>query len=482
MAKICLVLTASTIEENKTILERNRSHIEMAELRTDLLRNDQYEKVAPFSVAAGLPLILTCRKPEDGGRWDGSEEERRSLLNQWLEGGFSYIDLEIGLIDEALVKKARDRNVKIIRSFHDFEGVPSDLEVRMNSHAEAITKGAVYPRSSGELHRLIETALSLKKKRKSPFILLGMGDYGFPTRILAEKLGSYLTFCSDSEAPSGAPGHCSASDLNEIYHFRKIGEKTIINTIIGNPVSQSKSPHIHNGGYVEKGMDAVYVPFLTDSPEWFMKIAGLLDINGSSVTVPFKSDIIPLVDQADGAVKAIGASNTIYRDRTGRWLATNTDTYGLVKPLLDLLDTDSLAGRKIAVIGAGGAARAAVFALMDKGADVAVFNRTRERADVLATQLGCRAFGLNEEFADNLKEYSSVIVQTSSAGMPPLEEVDPLSFYSFDGSEVVYDIIYKPNVTKLMERAGKAGCAVLGGYRMLEEQAALQFEIFSREA
>lgn len=479
MAHICLVLTAPTLEENIDILKKNRTNIDMVELRTDLLDSSQYDLVAEFPSRAGVPVILTCRKDIDGGKWTGSESDRRELLKTWLKGDFSHIDLEMDLEDDDLVEKALKSGTEIIRSFHDFKGVPKDLYETMSRWDGVIAKGAVYPQSSEELFELLETAYRLKKSGKSSFILLGMGDFGFPTRILAEKLGSYLTFCSDSAAPSGAPGHCSASDLNDIYRFRKISEKTVINGIIGNPVKQTKSPHLHNGWYEEKGMDAVYVPFLTDSLPWFMKIANLIGLNGCSVTVPFKSDIIPLIQKPDEAVNSIGSSNTIYR-RDRQWLATNTDAFGLVKPLLDLLETETLKGKKVAVIGAGGTARAAVFALMDKGADVAVFNRTFEKAVLLAGDLGCKAYPLGKDALSALKEYSSVIVQTTSAGMSPQEDLNPLEFYDFDGSEIVYDIIYKPAVTKLMAAAEEAGCQTLGGFRMLEEQAVLQFELFSK--
>jgi len=478
MAKICMVLTAPTMEENKKILERNLSLVDMVELRTDLLETGDYPLVSAFPSQASVPVVLTCRKECDGGSWTGPERERLVLMTRWLEGGFAFVDLEMDLDAGPLETIARKENTKIIRSFHNFKGVPADLKEIMSRHETVIAKGAVYPRSSEDLFRLVQTALEMKKARKSPFILLGMGEFGFPTRILAEKLGSWLTFCSDSGSPSGAPGHCTAEDLNKLYRFRKIGEGTTINSIIGNPVSQSRSPHLHNRWYEEKGLDAVYVPFLTDSPQWFMKTADLLGINGSSVTVPFKSEIIAQVEHTDQAVDAIGASNTIFRDSDGLWAAANTDVYGLIQPLLDLLGVASLQGVKAAVIGAGGAARAAVFALRDKGAEVAVFNRTKSRAEELAMQLDCAAYSLESDSIRALKEYRSIIVQTSSAGMPPLEDVDPLAFYDFDGSEVVYDIIYKPEVTKLMARAKEAGCQVIGGFKMLEEQALLQFDFF----
>jgi 3-dehydroquinate dehydratase / shikimate dehydrogenase len=481
MAKICLVLTAATIKENLEIIRRNRNMIDLVELRTDLLDENQYENVSRFPGLTDIPVILTCRKELDGGRWISDENTRTEYLSRWLDGKFSFIDLEMDLVAPELVAKARSAGTEIIRSFHDFQGVPENLyeKMRYSSEENVIVKGAVYPRSSEDLYRLIQTALDLKSDCTNSFILLGMGDFGFPTRILAEKLGSYLTFCSDSAVTSGAPGHCSAADLNDIYNFREISERTVINSIIGNPVSQSRSPQIHNRGYRKNKIDAVYVPFLTDSLRWFMKTSELLKINGSSVTVPFKSEIIPLTDFPDRAVKQIGASNTIFRDSEGKWNSTNTDSYGLIKPLLDFLKIETLDEWKVSVIGAGGAARAAVFALQENGADVAVFNRTLIKGEELAGEFGCSAYPLDKSSVKKLREHGSVIIQTTNAGMPPLENINPLDFYDFDGSEVVYDIIYKPEITILMSKAQESGCRTLGGYRMLEEQAHLQFRLFT---
>ena len=483
MSEICLVLTGSTIKENLEIVRRNKSYIDMLELRTDLLDEDQWNFVSQFPSLIDKSVILTCRKVVDGGRWSADEKLRSEKLLQWMEGSFAYIDLEMDLKDdEELVEKARLRSIGIIRSFHDFDQVPMELFEKMTSYLtdrDILVKGAVYPRSSKELYHLIEISMKLKSMANmNPFILLGMGEFGFPTRILAQKLGSYLTFCSDSFSSSGAPGLCSASDLNELYNFRSISSSTVINTIIGNPLKQSRSPQIHNKGYRENDINAVYIPFLTDSLQWFMKIAEKLNINGSSVTVPFKSEIIPLIDKTDKAVNRIGASNTIFLNDK-KWCATNTDTYGLIKPLLDFLECDDLSQKKVAVIGAGGAARAALFALQEKGAEVAVFNRTLSKAKDLADRFNCSAFSLDEKSKAALKEYSDIIVQTTNAGMAPYENINPLDFYEFTGDEVVYDIIYKPEVTLLMKKAREAGCRILGGYKMLEEQAYIQFKLFT---
>ncbi len=484
MAKICLVLTGSTVEENLEIIRKNRKFIDIVELRTDLLEERSYDQITNFPTMVELPVILTCRKTNDGGSWSGAESLRKEKLLQWLDGLFAYVDLELDIEDIALFEeKASINGIRIIRSFHNFNAVPSDLYNKMvnaSRESNTIIKGAVYPKSSEDLFNLVDVSIRLRKSNSmSTYILIGMGDFGFITRILSGRLGSYLTFCSDDSTRSGAPGHCSASDLINIYNFNSINDDTDVYAIIGNPLKQSRSPQIHNKGYKRNSLNAVYVPIFTDSPYWFMKLADLLDIKGSSVTVPFKSEIISLVDSVDDTVKKIGASNTIFRDGKGKWCATNTDAHGFIKPLLDFLGCSDLKDRKISLIGAGGAARAVLFALMEKGADVVVFNRTVSKGELLSSEFGCRVYPLDSSSLDILREFSSIIVQTTNVGMAPFEDLNPISFYDFSGDEVVYDIIYKPEKTVLMKKASDAGCRILGGYKMLEEQAYLQFRIFT---
>ena len=259
MAQICLVLTASTIKENLAIVRRNRSFIDMLELRTDLLRGEDYGAVRNFPSLVDFPVILTCRKRHDGGGWAGAESLRRENLLQWMDGSFSYVDLEMDLGDDVLLlEKAKGNNITVIRSFHDFEKLPLGLYEKMTSylsHKTVMVKGAVFPRCAEELYDLMAISLKLQSTGEmNPYILLGMGEWGFFTRILAGKLGSSFTYCSDSDSATGAPGHCSAAELNNLYHFRDIGENTPINSLI----------------------DSGLFSCLFDSPGWSVKIANLL--------------------------------------------------------------------------------------------------------------------------------------------------------------------------------------------------------------
>lgn len=475
MARICLALTESTLEENLKILTGYSGQIDMAELRCDFLTEEEMVRVSEFPGLTDLPLILTFRKVCDGGKFNRDEEIRLSLMEKALNGNFSFVDLEEGLHAPALEKKARERGIRIIRSFHDFDKVPENLAERLiNSlhSSDEIPKAAVMPKSTADLKRIFEENEKLGDRDK---ILLGMGTYGFSTRILAGVMGSYLTFCSKEGGVTAAPGHVSPEVLNNIYRFRNINSETVICGIIGHPVMHTRSPLIHNEGYSKLGLNYVYIPFETDDVKEFFSLAEKLSIRGFSVTVPHKNDVIPLLDEMSSGVKAIGACNTVWK-KEGKWFGENTDAEGFIIPLRALTE---LKNKRVSVIGAGGAAKACVFALLEEGCSVTIFNRTYEKARLLAEQMSCSSAPLGPDSLEALKESSDILVQTTSAGMHPMEDRNPLDFYDFTGEETAYDIIYTPEKTLFLLEAEKKGCAILNGYEMLKEQGYKQFKLFT---
>jgi 3-dehydroquinate dehydratase/shikimate dehydrogenase len=425
-----------------------------------------------------VPVIATLRLPADGGRFEGSAGERFAILSEVLTHPFWAVDIEETSPDEGIDAQARAAGIRIIRSFHDFTGTPEELAERLGSLArqpDEIVKGAVTPRSWADLLSLFQAGASLGNRDK---ILLGMGETGFPSRVLSARLGSLLTYTSPAEGTKAAPGQTDPETLCGRYRFKKLTAASPVYGIIGNPVSHSRSPEIHNRWLGERKLDGVYLPFPVNDPADFFRFAENLPVSGFSVTIPHKETVIPLLDSADDAVQRIGACNTVYR-RTDRWLGTNTDAAGFIAPLLSLLERKDLSGLGVTVIGAGGAARAVVYALKEAGAGVLILNRSRDRGISLAEEFGCRFAPLEDSSAGEVTKYSDIIVQTTSAGMEG--PVDPLAFYPLSGKEIVYDIIYSPPVTPLMERATRAGCRVLGGYPMLENQARRQFGLFTGE-
>ncbi|QEN03934.1 shikimate dehydrogenase [Thiospirochaeta perfilievii] len=474
MSKICLTLTEDSLKKCINSVEKHGSEIQIVELRVDLLKRSEQLKINNFKI--DIPTILTFRKSVDGGLYNGDEEYRIKILELGLKSGnFSYVDLEEDLIAPNLEELARVHNVKIIRSFHDFNGVPKDLAdrlLRIKRSNDELPKAAVMIKSTEDLLLFYKESLKIKSIEK---IVLGMGNMGFNTRVLAHKIGSFLTFTSTNGA-SAAPGHVTPTLLKETYSFNNIDWDTEVFGIIGNPVMHTKSPAIHNKGYKSLGLNAVYVPFEIDDPTIFIKIANLIGLKGFSVTVPFKTEIIPLMDSLTTSVKEIGACNTVVKINN-KWVGDNTDYIGFITPLIKSYGT--LKGKNVCVIGAGGSAKASLFALREEGANVLIVNRTLEKAKVLAKQFNMEYSGLSRDNIDIIKGYSDVIIQNTNVGMHPLEDIDPIDFYDFTGNEFLYDVIYTPKVTKFLARGVDSGCKILNGWQMLLEQGYRQFKIYT---
>jgi shikimate dehydrogenase len=246
---------------------------------------------------------------------------------------------------------------------------------------------------------------------------------------------------------------------------------TMVFGLLGNPVGHSLSPLMHNAAYREIQLDAVYVSFCVNDLEGAIRGIRALDIKGVSVTIPFKTAVLPLLDEVDECARAIGAVNTIVND-CGRLTGFNTDWIGLVRSLEESTD---LKGKTFAVIGAGGTARAAVFGIRERGGVPVVVNRSEERGRRLAFEFGCRFFRLDEIE----KVEADCLINTTPAGMAPQEETMPVDGRNIARFRWVFDVIYRPWRTRFLEEAEKAGAETMNGARMLVYQGAEQIRLWT---
>jgi 3-dehydroquinate dehydratase/shikimate dehydrogenase len=490
MTKICLCLTAKTIALDLELIEKYRPYIDIAELRVDCLNDDEQESVRRFPELAGIPIVLTVRRKSDGGYFKSGEGARVVILSKALafahpdaRRNFAYVDLEKDLDAPSLEDVARAYNTRIIRSIHDFNGGYTNLLEQARSLyqvGDEIAKVAVQPKTLDDVCKTIEVAKALKGKDK---IILAMGDMGQCTRILAEKLGSYLTYTSvtnNSEIKIAAPGHLDPLELCNSYRFREIDESTELYGITGYPLFSTGSPLFYNTIFTEKKENKVYVRFPSETIESFLHLADLLDIRAASVTVPHKEAVLKYVTKQSDEVTQVGASNTIVRTKEG-WLAFNTDTHGFQVSLLNLTGKKNLRGMKCTVIGAGGASRAICCVIKRLGGKALILNRDIFRAKSLASRYKFQYAGLDEAGARMAKKYSDVIIQTSSLGGEANIDKDPFPWYHFTGSEYVIDIVYKPSVTRFLQRALQAGCPAINGALMLHNQGRAQYKCFFSE-
>ncbi|MCL2808609.1 MAG: type I 3-dehydroquinate dehydratase [Treponema sp.] len=499
MAKICLCLTAKTIKRNLEILNKYRMYADLVELRVDCLNPDECLYIRRFPELAGLPVILTIRRDIDGGYFKGGEGTRVKLLANGLafanadsRHNFAYVDIEDDLEVSSLEEAARTFGTRIIRSFHNTSGLIENIPGKIKSMRRAgdeIVKIAVAVKSINDVLKVYEASRS--KSENQTFesyekIMVCMGHYGICSRILAEKFGSFLTYASalsENETP-GAPGQLDVRELAELYRFRKIKEETKIFGIAGYPLKSSVSPWFYNTVFGLENTNAVYVPFPVDSVTDFLKLANELDVQGLSVTVPYKEAVLAGLARSSVAVQSIGACNTLYRSN-GEWFGDNTDCAGFSASLLEFLGRKNLKHKKITIIGAGGVARAVVSEINRLGGKALVLNRTVHRARNIASQYKFRWGGLDSQGIETMAKYNDIIIQTSSVGMEgyiatdhPDHSNDPLELYSFTGKELVMDLIYTPPVTPFLKRAAAAGCRTINGYDMVIRQACLQYANF----
>ena len=469
---ICLTLSGPTILDNLKALADNKDYVDICELRLDLLSPSEVAKAADFPSMVDIPVILTLRRVSDGGKCTLQEKARRSLLIDTMKnGGFSYVDIEDDVKKSDVEEAAHSLGMKVIRSYHDFEGVPADIFSRVHSLASRgdVAKIAVTPHNTADVMTLFRINEELKDV---PKIIIGMGEWGVATRILYKKMGSILTFGSNGKAV--APGMISARELKLLYRADQLNDNTGIYVIVGNPVMHSLSPQIHNPGFHKIHYNAVYVPFLSESIRSFLTLAEMLRMRGFSVTVPFKVDVVKYLGNITREVKQIGSCNTVVRV-PNMWKGTNTDYYGFIHPIEKEIDDGRI--KSALVIGAGGAAKAIVWALKMRNVKVMIVNRTKSKADELA-----RLYGVGSDSLDNISQYEGkvdLVVQATNMGLHPYEDVNPAEKFHFSGKEIAYDIVYKPKYTKFLLAAEKAGCSLKFGWDMLMEQGKLQFESFT---
>ena len=508
--KICLSLTGETIAEDLEILDRYRSFIDIAELRVDYLTKDERLYVRRFPEMAGLPCILTIRRRIDGGLYMEGEAARTTLFaralafaEQDVTKNFAYIDLEDDFFVPSLHDAALAFGTSIIRSTYSLNSTVKNLAsvfdgLRYTGYE--IPKVLCMPRSLAEVTNLLKQA---KELTDTNHILAVSGTFEVPLTILSSMTNSYLTYSTPSSSSDEARDlNCiDPQTLTEYYNFNSIDQNTEIFGITGFPLDTSDSPAIHNRMYKDFGMNSVYIPFKAKTIEEAIGFADEAGIKGFSVATPFKQEILPNLKQISAEVGDTGSCNIAIK-RSGDWIGYNTDPEGFQKALCEFLGVKNLAHRRVAIIGAGSVARAAAYTVKQLRGRACIFNRTLSKARRLAEQFGFKYASLEPASNDLLELYSDLIIQTTSVGMNYKKETqrenlsenywtddiletkaspvnDPIYFYKFRGHEAVFDIVYHPKKTPMLERAESAGCKTSNGHKMLEYQALKQFELLT---
>ena len=487
MAKICLCLTGRTLARDLEILEKYRKYVDMAELRVDCLAPDERFLIRHFPEMAGVPVILTVRRSIDGGSYVGGEGSRINILANGLafaeadrRRNFAYVDLEEDLDVPSLEEAARTFGTRIIRSWHNPDGVDDNLAeklTRMRRVGDEIVKASLKPASLLDVIRVYQAARDTPGIEK---ILFCLGEYGTSTGILAELFDSRISYATppeEADSALAAPDRPDPKELAELYRFREISGRTKIFAIAGFPLKASGSLHFFNTVFGIEQTDAVYIPVPSDSAANLISYADAIGISGISVTAPYKEEILPFLKYKSNEVIAIGACNTIAAGNGG-WTGYNTDAAGFSGSLLAFAGWKDLRRKRATIIGAGGAARAVAAEVSRLKGKALILNRTPGRARSLASLYRFSWAGLDSQGANLMERYSDLIIQASHSGTEPCANEDPIELYKFSGRETVMDLNYSPAKTLFLKRAEDAGCRILNGSDMLHRQARHQYAYF----
>ena len=466
--RICIPIC----EPNLTALQS----ADLIELRLDCFEED-FADLSAVVNSIPVPVILTYRPEEQGGYRKLTREERESFWKtQAARGDNVWWDVEADLADHVGPEWSRT-----IVSHHDFNGVPNDLDKiyeRLAQTPARVLKIAVQANDVVDcipVFQLIDRARSDGRE----IIAIAMGNAGIATRILGPSRGTFLTYGALDEESATAPGQVNARSLRSVYHIDTIDEETMICGLAGSPAMHSVSPHMHNAAFTSEEINGVYLPFEVKNVETFFKRmvhprTREIDWNlrGLSITAPHKQTVMNCIDWIDPEAKDIGAVNTIVVEKD-HLRGYNTDVTGFVLPLRRLIT--SYVDLEVAVIGAGGAARAAIWSLKRRSAKVTLFARDLAKAQPLADffNIECKPLA-----SASFSSYELVVNATPSGSAAYVDQT-PATRDQLKGARIAFDMVYNPIETKFLQEARIAGCETVFGLEMLVGQARTQFELWT---
>lgn len=474
--KICIPVCGRTADEMIAKIKQAESLADIIELRFDCLTDLSRRMIEEIlEHRPGIRVIATFRPKEQGGNQELTTAERVAF---WQNAPVTeFADLE-----EDVIRTAGNTSTIRICSHHDFSGISDDLDPmfrRLSDTGADIIKIAINSTDAVDgiaVWKLLSSTGTAGKE----IIPIAMGEAGKWTRILGLAHGAFLTYGSLGPGSETASGQISAKDMLDIYRVKDLDEYTKVFGIIGDPVSQSMSPFMHNPAFVSSGLNAVFVPFLVKDLAAFvdrMVRRGTnetgLDFGGLSVTMPHKQAVIKYLDDIDETARAIGAVNTIKVD-SGKLTGFNTDAHGFITPLKKMFG--ELKDSRIALFGAGGAARACVFALNREGAKTTVFARDLSKSSSFAEEFDVPI----EPITGAVPADFDIMVDATPFGMKgELEEKSLFTAEGLKGVRFVYDLVTRRTDSPIIREAKAANIPAIGGLEMLVAQGVEQFRIWT---
>ena len=492
--RICVPVCEGSLVALQTAAKTAAEIGDLVEIRLDCLEGIEFEKATTSGLevlAKSLlrPSIFTFRPSEEGGHRVADYATRYAFWSsQQPIPSARFFDIEhdvvVGFVVANRTPLSRPDWSGVICSTHDFVEMPDNLteiyEQMANTPAQ-IVKIAVQADDITDCVPMFQL-LDRARNEGREIIALAMGNAGIATRILGPSRGAFLTYGSLESEKATAPGQITAEQLRSIYRIDKINEQTLICGLVGMPVMHSVSPHAHNAAFDATNVNGVYIPFeVRNVASFFTRMVHPrtreIDWNmrGLSITAPHKASVMNCLDWIEPTAQAIGAVNTVVVEAS-RLLGYNTDAEGLIEPLTRKIGlvTDA----RVALIGAGGAARAAVWGLRQQKANVTIFARDLKKGRSFAEQIRSSCSPLE---GASFAGFDIVINATPLGSAGEMINQTPATADQLHDARLVYDLVYNPTDTKLLQEARKAGCETLGGLEMLIAQAGRQFELWTGE-
>lgn len=482
IVRVCAVITEETADAARVAIQKAARVAQLIEIRLDYLRDFDFRdhnQLRGLLKDKPIPVIITCRSSSEGGKKFVDDGVRLKLLIEGARQLADYCDIEAAHYDQA-AKLSPDLS-RLIVSYHNFVETPTDLEAiyhQITALPAAVHKIVTRARTitdSLAIFKLLDRARSEGRT----LIALAMGGAGVSTRVLGPSYGGFLTYGSLGHGKESAAGQQDCDELNDQFRVHRISPGSSITGIVGSPVFHSASPAMHNRAFDALDLDFVYLPLEVEDLDVFFRrfirpTTRELDWNlsGLSITIPHKSAVIPLLDQVDDTAGRVGAVNTVVV-RDALLAGYNTDVQGAMEPLEKLC---ALAGEHCGVIGAGGAARAVIYGLIERGASVSVFARNPETSTALKEEFDVPVLPIESLAGSD----ASVVINTTPVGMRAHGEgASPVPRAWLRDRKIAYDLVYNPLETRFLADARAEGCQTIGGLDMLVAQAALQFELWT---
>jgi 3-dehydroquinate dehydratase/shikimate dehydrogenase len=477
VGKLCVAIQAETPAEMVDRAEAALKDVRFFEFRLDSLPKPAV--VIPYlkqflSEHKDVTVIATCRRKEHGGAFVGALAAELAILSDAATAGCQIVDLEVESAEQAKpaqIAKIRATGAALLISFHDFtrtrglEQVADRIERFKPEYVKVVSTARSLTDNLAVLRLIEDRSLSTN------VVGIAMGEEGILSRVLGPRAGAAFTFASPTDGVETAAGQMAARTLLDVYRIDQLDPATRIFGVAGNPIAHSLSPLMHNRAFRREIVNAVMLPLKPRSLDDLLTVIRDLPLAGVAVTMPFKEEVLPHLANMDPLTAKIGACNTLRTGADGKLYGFNTDVAGVIRPLEKRL---RLKGARIAVLGAGGAARAAVFGLVAQGAEVFVVNRTHEKAVALARQAKAKSLK-HEVFA---KQRFDVLINSTPCGMKGVKQTLPIAENELNAS-LVFDMVYNPIETPLLKLAHSRGLAVVSGLEMFVQQGARQFEIWT---